>query len=211
VLEGSRRRERVSSSISRRRAGSEAWRLRLAQAADEEALHALFSLPEVYRFLADGAAPPRSIARGWIARSTSDFESTNTGLWLLETQGEHQLGGCVRLEPATEGSAELTYVLHPRDWGQGLATRMSSTVIHLAFKGGRIDRVTAGADLPNTASIAVMQRLGMTFLRNVQYPAGIGVEYELRRESTLPAIAPIPVQSNTDEPAPDFGPRDKQR
>lgn len=75
-------------------------------------------------------------------------------------------------------------------WGMGLATRMSWTVMQFAFSRGSIDRIIAGADGPNTASLAVMQRLGMTFLQSVQYPAGLGAEYIFRR--TDPAPSPIP-------------------
>jgi ribosomal-protein-alanine N-acetyltransferase len=166
------------------------WHLRRVVGADTSALYELLCLPEVYRYLADNRVPPRSVLEHWIERSHQDFRDSGIGLWVLKN-GEGQLAGCVRLEarPANR-AAELTYVLHPQFWGLGLATRMSWTVMQLAFARSPIDHIIAGTDGPNTASLAVMQRLGMTFLRHVQYPAGPGVEYVFRR--TDPAPSPLP-------------------
>ena len=166
------------------------WHLRRVGDADTNALYELMCLPEVYRYLADNMVPPRSVLEHWIERSHQDFSKSGIGLWILE-DGAGQLVGCVRLEAnLASRSAELTYVLHPQFWGLGLATRMSWTVMQLAFSRSPIDHIIAGADGPNTASLAVMRRLGMTFLRNAQYPAGPGVEYVFRR--TDPAPSPVP-------------------
>lgn len=143
--------------------------------------------PAVYRYLADNVVPPRSALGDWITRSHHDFTKCGIGLWVLENS-DGQLAGCVRLEAdLASRSAELTYVLHPQCWGFGLATRMSWTVMQLAFTRSNIDQIIAGADDPNTASLAVMQRLGMTFWRHVQYPAGPGTEYVFRRGDPVPS------------------------
>ena len=166
------------------------WHLRRAAVTDTDALHALLCIPEVYRYLADNVEPPRAGVEQWIACSDRDFNACGIGVWLLE-DSSGQLVGCVRLEvDATGRSAELSYVLHPRCWGLGLATRMSWSVMQLAFARSSIDHIIAGADGPNVASFAVMRRLGMTFLRNVQYPLGPGAEYIFRR--TDPAPSPVP-------------------
>ena len=39
------------------------WMLRRATDSDLEAVHGLLCLPPVYRYLADGAAPPRSLTQ----------------------------------------------------------------------------------------------------------------------------------------------------
>ena len=157
------------------------------------ALYNLMCIPKVYRYLADNAVPPRSVLADWIVRSHHDFTEHGIGLWVLENS-DGQLAGCVRLEadPASR-SAELTYVLHPQFWGLGLATRMSWSVIQLAFARSNIEQIIAGADDPNTASFAVMQRLGMTFVRHVQYPASPGKEFVFRRTDSAPSPVPEPI------------------
>jgi len=168
-------------------------RLSLRPAADDDfdALHALFCLPDVYRYLGDGAPPAAEITHEWIRRSHEDCAAvTGVGLWVLETSGPSPWG-CVRMHLTDEPrSAELSYVLHPTLWGRGIATAMSWTALESAFGGGGIDRVVAGTDDPNTASLAVMRRLGMRFLRRTQNPRWTGVEYV--RERTDPPPDPLP-------------------
>ena len=173
-----------------------------ARAEYADALHRMLCVPQVYRFLADGAPPPRTVTEAWLTQSAEDFERHQVGLWLL--RAGDRLAGCMLLEmmhtlpgdaePAGKTAAELTYVLHPDHWGKGLATRMAWTVMAHAFEAG-IDAILAGADAPNIASIAVMKRLGMTFHRTVQYPAGEGVEYLLRATDpppeNMPAMLPF--------------------
>jgi RimJ/RimL family protein N-acetyltransferase len=67
---------------------------------------------------------------------------------------------------------------------------MAWTAITHAFSSSQIDSVIAGADLANAASIAVMQRLGMRFRKNVQYSLGAGVEYVLHRYDAGPLPKP---------------------
>ncbi len=177
---------------------TEGLHLRPARAADADALHRLFCLPDVYRFLADGAPPPCSVTRAWLTASEEDFAARGYGLWLL--WDDNDIVGCVRLStPASEdwrdgATAELTYVVHPNRWGRGLARRMSETVITHVFGAGRMTRIVASADGPNHASIAVMTRLGMTFARNAMFPLGEGVEYVLQRGDAVFEGEPIPLR-----------------
>jgi hypothetical protein len=55
----------------------------------------------------------------------------------------------------------------------------------------RADPQSAGTDLPNKASLAVMRRLGMRFHNDVQYPLGAGVEYVMHRDDVGPLPKPV--------------------
>jgi RimJ/RimL family protein N-acetyltransferase len=167
-----------------------AWRLRAATIDDTEALLALASCPPVFRYLFDGAAPDRQTIAGVLTQSIATASDTGLGMWLLECAAAPPCG-CVQLRPDLAArSAELIYLLHPRCWGQGLATRMAWTAITQAFLVSGIDLVVAGTDLPNIASLAVLRRLGMRFRRNVRYPLGVGVEYALHRDDPAPRPCP---------------------
>jgi RimJ/RimL family protein N-acetyltransferase len=159
--------------------------LRRATLADEHDLHALFCEPLVYRYLADGAPPPRTVTVDWIRTGIADFAHHGLGLWLL-VEGDRPTG-VLRLsgiEAAT--TAELTYALHPAVWGRGLASRMGHTALREAFVSAGLATVWACADGPNVASIEVMTRLGMRFRRATMFPLGPGVEYEITRAAFLP-------------------------
>jgi len=156
------------------------YSLRRMRAADVVAVHALFVVPEVMHYLTDGVARSVDDVRAFQARSDVDFATAGVGVWLLE-DGARALKGCVWLEvDAAARAAELSYLLAPEVWGRGLATRMGATAIREAFRSGVIDRVFAGADLPNSRSFAVMRRLGLRYAREVQYTVYPGEEYEIR-------------------------------
>lgn len=154
--------------------------------SDVEALYSLLSVEAVFQYLADGVKPEKPIAIGWVEESLSDFVRFGVGIWCLSGLSGAHISGLVRLSDYDNGAMQLTYLLHPDLWGRGLATRMSHTALSKVFEGFDVAEVWAGADKPNLASIAVMQRLGMTFQRNVRYPAGDGVEYRIAREDFDP-------------------------
>ena len=155
--------------------------LRLAQTDDIDAVHVLLSEPEVYKYLGDGVAPPPAVAEQWVNESDALHRDHGGGLWILQASDASAVLGLVLLGDYAEGRIELTYVLQPSVWGQGLATRMAHTAMTVCFAHGTVSTIWAGADAPNTASIAVMERLGMRFWRHATYPAGPGVEYELEK------------------------------
>lgn len=146
---------------------------------EEEEIHELLCVPRIYEYLADGVEPPLAIAQDWIRQSSGDFARFGGGLWALESSRHHEILGLTRLSDFQEGEAQLTYLLHPNAWGQGYATRMAHTVMKLAFDTRVVTSIWAGADVANAASVATMKHLGMSFRRDVKYPAGPGVEYSI--------------------------------
>ena len=77
---------------------------------------------------------------------------------------------CWRLRPVSQSDIAGLHALacQPliyRYLFDNVATRMAWTAITRAFASPHIDYIVAGHDLPNTASSAVMRRLGMRFTR----------------------------------------------
>ena len=167
------------------------WRLRAADLNDIDGYHALAANPPVYQYLFDGVPPDKEYITRLLRQSIAHAGETGLGMWFLENVSG-RYSGCLELRPYPSlRSAELTYLLHPRYWGQGLALRMAWTVIAHAFLMSQIDSVIAGADLGNIASISVMRHLGMRFHKDVRYPPGAGVEYVLRRDDVGPVPKPV--------------------
>jgi [ribosomal protein S5]-alanine N-acetyltransferase len=183
-----RRREVIAIRYSQTK---DAWRLRAADLNDIDGLHALASSPLVYRYLFDGAPPEKEYIARRVAESVANAGETGLGMWFLEDPSA-RYAGCVELRSyPSSRSAELIYLLEPRYWGQGLALRTAWTAITHAFLSSQIDSVIAGADLANTASLAVMRRLGMRFHKDVQYLLGAGVEYVIHQDDVGPLPKPV--------------------
>ena len=66
----------------------------------------------------------------------------------------------LRIDPA-ERNAGMGYSLARHLWGRGLVTEAAAAVIELGFEGYRLHKVWAHADVRNTASWRVMEKLGM--------------------------------------------------
>jgi [ribosomal protein S5]-alanine N-acetyltransferase len=143
--------------------------LRPVTAADQDDLLALWTLPDVRRFLFDGAVLSPAEVAGTIAASIRDFAEAGYGFWIISaTEGAGLVGtaGLRELEDAGEPTAgpplEVVYSLAPGAWGKGYATEAARAVLDYALGPLGLPEVLAEVDEGNTASIAVIERLGMT-------------------------------------------------
>ena len=72
------------------------------------------------------------------------------------------IGTCgIRMATALAEKAELGYELHPAYWGQGYATEAARSLLAFAFQTLSLHRVWAQCIAENTASMRVLERLGM--------------------------------------------------
>jgi RimJ/RimL family protein N-acetyltransferase len=82
---------------------------------------------------------------------------------------------------------ELGYRLHPDTWGKGYATEGAAALLRGAFARPGIERVYAHSLLDNPGSIAVMEKIGMTYAGPWSYRGLPGAEYE-----ALAPARPVP-------------------
>jgi RimJ/RimL family protein N-acetyltransferase len=132
--------------------------------SDHDAIHAVYSDPEVMRWVGHGAHRTASEtaralrgyadalrARGYgfvavIERSTGD---------LIGDAGLHPLGG-------RGPDVELGYTLARASWGRGYATEAGAALVAHAFDALAAPRVMAQVEPENLASRHVLEKLGMT-------------------------------------------------
>jgi len=151
--------------------------LRPVTADDHAVLLAHWTQPDVRRFLFDGAAPSAAEVAETIEESVRDFASSGYGIWLIQEPGETGPGGPVPagpgligpglvgtagLRPLEQLGLEIFYSLAPASWGRGYATEAARAVVAHALGPLRLPEVLAEVDEGNTASVAVVKRLGMT-------------------------------------------------
>ena len=136
--------------------------LRPVTADDHAALLAHWSAPDVRRFLFDGAALSSAEISEAIQDSTRDFGRAGYGLWLVHEQDRTGLVGTAGLRPLEDLGLEIFYSLAPGSWGKGYATEAARAVLDHALGPLGLAEVLAEVDEGNTASISVIERLGMT-------------------------------------------------
>lgn len=145
--------------------------LRPVTAADHPVLLAHWTLPDVRRFLFDGAALSAAEVSETIEESARDFAAGGYGIWLIRERGRADLAGTelagteligtVGLRPLDDTGLEIFYSLAPGSWGRGYATEAARAVVGHALGTLGLAEVLAEVDEGNTASVAVIERLGM--------------------------------------------------
>ena len=140
-------------------------RLDLVPFSDEhlDTLHALWTDPEVRRYLWDDRVISLEEVAEVIEASRIGFEEHGLGFWLLVQRDHGEPAGFVGLRHFSDANeVEILYGLAPAHWRQGLATEASQRVLRFAFEDLSLVEIFAGADPPNTRSFRVMERLGFT-------------------------------------------------
>jgi [ribosomal protein S5]-alanine N-acetyltransferase len=136
--------------------------LRPVTADDHAVLQAHWAAPDVRRFLFDGAMLSAAEIAGAIEDSTRDFATAGYGLWLIHEKDREYLVGTAGLRPLEDLGLEIFYSLAPSSWGKGYATEAAGAVLEHALGRLGLPEVLAEVDEGNTASTAVIERLGMT-------------------------------------------------
>jgi RimJ/RimL family protein N-acetyltransferase len=148
-----------------------------------DALHALWIDADVRRYLWDGEVISRERAEATVRAGIESFERNGFGFWGLFEKGSAPLIGFCGLRVIGETSdVELLYGIDPRLWRRGYATEAAHAVLRWAFEFTDLQRIFAGADPPNPASLRVVENLGMRFAGNRATTAGDTPYWVIERE-----------------------------
>jgi ribosomal-protein-alanine N-acetyltransferase len=156
-------------------------------ANDVDELHRLWIDPGVRKFLWDDQVIPRETAIAVVESSIDSFAAHGFGFWTVHFNDVPGLAGFAGLRHFTEDGAavsevELLYGVAPEHWGKGVATEAACAVLRYGFEERGLARIYAGADLPNTASFRVIEKLGMKFARKTMVNGVEAVYYTISRD-----------------------------
>ena len=174
--------------------------LRPLGVADLDAVHALWTDPDVRRYLWDDVTITRERAAEVVAASADNFRSRGYGIWGIRADDGGPLMGFSGAIPAEDGGAELIYGLLPAWWGRGLATECAGAVLDHLFDTAGQSGVLALTDAPNAASVRLMERLGMTFERRGVHNGLDTVFYRLSADAWRARRVVIRLARSADEP-----------
>lgn len=133
--------------------------LRSIQVSDYQDIHNLLSFPAVDRYNTFGI--PKSLDDTIQLMAPSlQHQSNQFAIVLKENNKLIGLAG-FKLGPAKYQSAEIWYKLLPAEWGNGYATETAKALVQHCFETLNLHRVEAGCAVENTASINVLEKVGM--------------------------------------------------
>jgi ribosomal-protein-alanine N-acetyltransferase len=136
--------------------------LRPVQNDDAEDLFALWSDPEVMRFIGNGKPRTRAETEERLRRAVRHWQEHGFGLWALHDRATGSfVGGCGVGYFHGLADVELGYALARPYWGRGLASEAVARVLRYAFDALRLPRLVALVRAENEASLAVLRKAGM--------------------------------------------------
>jgi RimJ/RimL family protein N-acetyltransferase len=155
---------------------------------DRAHLVALFTDPEVMRFVGTGVQTEEVAREGFERIFTRVYEPKAFDIWALFSKEDGAFVGHAELKPrrdelARPGDFEIIYVLGRGNWGRGFATEVARAVLVYGFRELRLGRIHATVDAENEASIRVLLKLGFRYEaefedeygKTLVYVAGSGV------------------------------------
>ena len=137
--------------------------LRWLHQSDLPALQAIFSRPEVVRFMSLGPQDTEEKSHEYLLSIHQGFLSGELYQWGLEWRGDivgtTTLAGLERHEGGIH-QAEIGFALAPDCWGKGLMRRTLPALLDFAFVNLGLHRLTADVDPRNRPSLSLLDSLG---------------------------------------------------
>jgi ribosomal-protein-alanine N-acetyltransferase len=134
--------------------------------------------PRVMRFISGGRPWTDVEIRDFVERCRTTFRERGFTRWKLEEKGRGELiGFCGLGFLPGEPDPEIGWWLAPDYWGRGFATEAARTAFRDATARVGLRRVISIAHPDNSASIRVMQRLGLGFEKRYEYAGNPVVLY----------------------------------
>jgi RimJ/RimL family protein N-acetyltransferase len=136
---------------------------------DVDHLVQLDSDPDVMRFLTGGRPTPREVIEKETLPRILAVSQVGLGFWAAIEKATEEFIGWFELRPLDqEGDlveGELGYRLRRHAWGRGLATEGARALVRKGFTEFGLRRVVAHTMVVNVASRRVMEKAGLTLVR----------------------------------------------
>lgn len=138
-------------------------RLRPYRPDDVAAMFAVFGDPDVMRHSTFGPDPTIDATRERIQKLIDHQNRFGYSLWVVEDRATGAILGDCGLKQLDEGpEIEVGYRFAKAHWGRGYATEAAAAALRHGFVTLGLPRIVAVADLPNTASHHVLEKIGLT-------------------------------------------------
>ncbi|MDO9352084.1 MAG: GNAT family N-acetyltransferase [Solirubrobacteraceae bacterium] len=127
---------------------------------DVPAAHAVYSDPEVMRWVGRGAVSTPAATEGMLRQYIAHQDAHGFAFWAVVDRTSGRVIGDAGLARTIEGEVEMGYTLGRRWWGGGRATEAAGLWLDAAFRQLDIPRLRALVEAPNLGSRHVLEKLG---------------------------------------------------
>ena len=150
---------------------------------DAPALYRLGSDPDVTRYTGDegltGVEHAREVLR---AHPIADYQKHGFGRWACVDKAGGEVIGFAGLKHLDDlGEVDIGYRLLPAFWGRGLATEACRPILEYGFQRLRLPRIIGLVDPRNTASVRLLEKLGLRYVGLAQSRGWAAAKYAVEK------------------------------
>jgi ribosomal-protein-alanine N-acetyltransferase len=158
-------------------------RLRQFEPSDVDAFALITRDAEVMRHIGHGEPISRQETADSLALIIEAARRRGFGKWALVEKTDGQfVGYCGLATGFVDVGVELAYMLARDRWGRGLVAEASRACLRYGFEELGLASIAALTKAGNARSRRVLERLGMSFVKNGLYHGYECVHYAIRRE-----------------------------
>lgn len=141
--------------------------LRAFTIEDAPLLIDLNSDPEVTRYTGDGPVPTIKEAERILTEIIFPQYPNKIGRWAVHLKANEEfIGWCGIKFIQEENEYDLGYRYYKKHWGKGYATEAANAVMDYGKNIIKLKEIIGRAAIDNKASIAVLKKMGMEYLKN---------------------------------------------
>ena len=141
--------------------------LRAFTIEDAPLLIDLNSDPEVTRYTGDGPVPTIKEAERILTEIIFPQYPNKIGRWAVHLKANEEfIGWCGIKFIQEENEYDLGYRYYKKRWGKGYATEAANAVMDYGKNIIKLKEIIGRAAIDNKASIAVLKKMGMEYLKN---------------------------------------------
>lgn len=159
--------------------------LRESVVEDAQALFDVNSDPEVMKYTGDVAFPSVDVMREMIA-NYPDYKKYGYGRWTTIEKASGAIMGFCGLKYLEDiNEVDIGYRWKKKFWNKGYATEASLSCLEFGFKQLKLEQIVAQVLPDNRASIRVLEKIGMTYWKQLNTEENPGLFYRIRKDEYL--------------------------
>ena len=137
--------------------------------ADVDRFAEIYSDPEVMKYVGDRRPRTREETYRRKERSLADYREHGFGMWAVVRKEDGRIIGRCGLQYLDDGEVEIGWLLERSAWGHGYAYEAARACIEYGLEELKLPRIVAVAMPDNTASVRLMEKLGMRLVGEGEY------------------------------------------
>lgn len=135
--------------------------------------------PNVIKYTGDKAFQNIDEAREFL-ENYKDYRLNGYGRWAVISKVNNEfLGWCGLKYNSSTDETDVGFRFFEHYWNKGFATESAGACIDYGFKKLKLNTVVGRAMRDNTASVKVLEKLGMKYLRDFDFDGHKGVIYKI--------------------------------